>query len=99
MVKTPEEYFADQCLAVPQAADATLSAAEQAFVQKYLGSDALQTMPQQEKQKTIRAMPGMADMQRQKLPSPPCAQGLRQKNRYRWFRSTCANRFFCCLYR
>ena len=45
MVKTPEEYFADQCLDVPQAADAALSAAEQAFVQKYLGSDALQTMP------------------------------------------------------
>ena len=45
MVKTPEEYFADQCLAVPQTADATLSVAEQAFVQKYLGSDALQTMP------------------------------------------------------
>ena len=35
MVKTPEEYFADQCLDVPQAADAALSAAEQAFVQKY----------------------------------------------------------------
>jgi len=45
MVKTPEEYFADQCLAVPQAADASLSVAEQAFVQKYLGSDALQGMP------------------------------------------------------
>lgn len=45
MVKTPEEYFADQCLAVPQAADATLSAAEKAFVQKYLGSDTLQDMP------------------------------------------------------
>lgn len=45
MLKTPEEYFADQCLAVPQDADTTLSAAEQAFVQKYLGGDALRDMP------------------------------------------------------
>ena len=36
MVKTPEEYFADQCLAVPQAADATLSAAEQAEFKRML---------------------------------------------------------------
>ena len=53
MVKTPEEYFADQCLAVPQAADATLSAAEQAFVQKYLGSDSLQDMPVQEPEQVL----------------------------------------------
>ena len=53
MVKTPEEYFADQCLAVPQAADATLSAAEQAFVQKYLGSDTLQGMPVQEPEQVL----------------------------------------------
>lgn len=45
MLKTPEEYFADQCLTVPQDADTTLSSAEKAFVQKYLGSDALRDMP------------------------------------------------------
>ena len=53
MVKTPEEYFADQCLAVPQAADASLTVAEQAFVQKYLGSDALQGMPVQEPEQVM----------------------------------------------
>lgn len=58
MVKTPEEYFADQCLAVPQAADATLSAAEQAFVQKYLGSDALQNMPVQEPEQVLAGAAG-----------------------------------------
>jgi hypothetical protein len=44
MLKTPEEYFADQCLAVPQDADTTLSPAEKAFVQKYLGSETLNGM-------------------------------------------------------
>ena len=58
MVKTPEEYFADQCLAVPQAADAALSAAEQAFVQKYLGSDALQGMPVQEPEQVLAGAAG-----------------------------------------
>ena len=58
MVKTPEEYFADQCLAVPQAADATLSDAEQAFVQKYLGSDALQTMPVLEPEQVMAGAAG-----------------------------------------
>lgn len=53
MVKTPEEYFADQCLTVPQAADTTLSSAEQAFVQKYLGSDALQDMPVQQPEQVL----------------------------------------------
>ena len=53
MVKTPEEYFADQCLAVPQASDATLSVAEQAFVQKYLGSDTLHNMPVQEPEQVL----------------------------------------------
>lgn len=53
MVKTPEEYFADQCLAVPQAVDATLSVAEQAFVQKYLGSEVLQGMPVQEPEQVL----------------------------------------------
>ena len=65
MVKTPEEYFADQCLAVPQAADATLSTAEHAFVQKYLGSDALQNMPVQEPEQvlagTASAAPELGD--------------------------------------
>ena len=58
MVKTPEEYFADQCLAVPQAADAALSAAEQAFVQKYFGSDALQGMPVQEPEQVLAGAAG-----------------------------------------
>ena len=62
MVKTPEEYFADQCLAVPQAADATLSAAEQAFVQKYLGSDALQNMPVQEPEQVLAGAAGAASV-------------------------------------
>lgn len=62
MVKTPEEYFADQCLAVPQAADATLSAAEQAFVQKYLGSDALQNMPVQEPEQVLAGAAGTASL-------------------------------------
>ena len=60
MVKTPEEYFADQCLAVPQAADATLSAAEHAFVQKYLGSDALQNMPVQEPEQVLAGTASVA---------------------------------------
>ena len=53
MVKTPEEYFADQCLTVPQAVDSKLSPAEQAFVQKYLGSDSLQDMPVQEPEQVL----------------------------------------------
>ena len=60
MVKTPEEYFADQCLAVPQAADATLSAAEKAFVQKYLGSDALQDMPVLEPEQVLAGPAGLS---------------------------------------
>ena len=53
MVKTPEEYFADQCLAVPQPVNTKLSAAEQAFVQKYLGSDVLQGMPMLEPERVM----------------------------------------------
>ena len=43
MVKTPEEYFSNQCFAPPVQKEATpqLSPAERAFVQKYLGDDAL----------------------------------------------------------
>ncbi len=43
MVKTPEEYFSGQSFTPPGMAGASsaLSAAEQAFVQKYLGVDAL----------------------------------------------------------
>ena len=62
MVKTHEEYFAEQCLAVPQADDATLSAAEQAFVQKYLGSDALQNMPVQEPEQVLAGAAGAASV-------------------------------------
>jgi len=57
MLKTPEEYFADQCLAVPQDADTTLSAAEKAFVQKYLGNEALSDMPVLAPE---QAMPGLS---------------------------------------
>lgn len=60
MVKTPEEYFADQCLEVPQASSAELSAAEKAFVQKYLGSDALAGMPLQEPEQALPGMGGAA---------------------------------------
>ena len=60
MVKTPEEYFADQCLTVPQAVDSTLSPAEQAFVQKYLGSDSLQDMPVQEPEQVLAGAAGVA---------------------------------------
>lgn len=47
MVKTPEEYFADQCFDAPAVTgqQASLSAAERAFVQKYLGGDALAELP------------------------------------------------------
>lgn len=47
MVKTPEEYFADQCFESPDARQGAggLSEAEQAFVQKYLGADALAGLP------------------------------------------------------
>ena len=57
MLKTPEEYFADQCLAVPQDADTTLSPAEKAFVQKYLGSETLNGMPVLDPE---QALPGLA---------------------------------------
>ena len=60
MVKTPEEYFADQCLTVPQAVDSTLSPAEQAFVQKYLGSDSLQDMPVQEPEQVLAGAASVA---------------------------------------
>lgn len=47
MVKTPEEYFADQCFEIPDVhrTPGGLSEAEQAFVQKYLGADALAGLP------------------------------------------------------
>lgn len=47
MVKTPEEYFADQCFDAPAVTgqQASLNAAERAFVQKYLGGDALSELP------------------------------------------------------
>ena len=60
MVKTPEEYFADQCLTVPQAVDSKLSPAEQAFVQKYLGSDSLQDMPVQEPEQVLAGAASVA---------------------------------------
>ena len=48
MVKTPEEYFAEQSLEASPDISAALSPAEQAFVQKYLGSDALRNLPRLE---------------------------------------------------
>lgn len=48
MVKTPEEYFSGLCFTPPeQEAVASLSDAEQAFVQKYLGAEALTALPVQ----------------------------------------------------
>ena len=80
MVKTPEEYFADQCLAVPQAADATLSAAEQAFVQKYLGSDALQNMPVQEPEQVLAGAAGTAYVAPEIDDAHPAAQKRAEVN-------------------
>ena len=80
MVKTPEEYFADQCLAVPQAADATLSAAEQAFVQKYLGSDALQNMPVQEPEQVLAGAAGTAHVAPEIDEAHPAAQKRTEAN-------------------
>ena len=80
MVKTPEEYFADQCLAVPQAADATLSAAEQAFVQKYLGSDALQNMPVQEPEQVLAGAAGTAYVAPEIDDAHPAAQKRTEAN-------------------
>ena len=80
MVKTPEEYFADQCLAVPQAADATLSAAEQAFVQKYLGSDALQNMPVQEPEQVLAGAAGTAYVAPEIDHAHPAAQKRAEAN-------------------
>ena len=80
MVKTPEEYFADQCLAVPQAADATLSAAEQAFVQKYLGSDALQNMPVQEPEQVLAGAAGTAHVAPEIDDAHPAAQKRTEAN-------------------
>ena len=55
MVKTPEEYFTGLCFAPPQqGAAAPLSDAEQAFVQKYLGGEALAALPVQS---PLAAMP------------------------------------------
>ena len=47
MVKTPEEYFSDQCFEAldSRCTHGGLSDAEQAFVQKYLGNDALAGLP------------------------------------------------------
>ena len=80
MVKTPEEYFADQCLAVPQAADATLSPAEQAFVQKYLGSDALQNMPVQEPEQVLAGAAGTTSLAPEIDGAHPAAHKQAQAN-------------------
>ncbi|MBB5143978.1 chemotaxis protein CheW [Desulfovibrio intestinalis] len=59
MVKTPEEYFSNQCFAPPVQREATpsLSAAERAFVQKYLGDDAIANLPVQAPHVVIAAPP------------------------------------------
>jgi purine-binding chemotaxis protein CheW len=58
MVKTPEEYFAAQCFEVQPASSTTLSAAEHAFVQKYLGSDALKDLPEQAPEQVLPGLGG-----------------------------------------
>lgn len=47
MVKTPEEYFAEQNFDTPSAnsSNKELSNAEKAFVDKYLGSDSIEKLP------------------------------------------------------
>lgn len=59
MVKTPEEYFSNQCFAPPEQGEATpsLSSAERAFVQKYLGDDAVANLAVQAPQAVIASPP------------------------------------------
>lgn len=59
MVKTPEEYFSNQCFASPTSKEATpsLSPAERAFVQKYLGDDAIVDLAVQAPQVIIASLP------------------------------------------
>lgn len=59
MVKTPEEYFADHCFDQPVAHDGPngLNDAEQAFVLKYLGEDALPGLPLLEPEAALSAEP------------------------------------------
>lgn len=61
MVKTPEEYFSGQSFTPPGMAGATsaLSAAEQAFVQKYLGVDALEGLSIHTPTDAIGTAPGV----------------------------------------
>lgn len=62
MVKTPEEYFSGQSFTPPgvTGAPSALSAAEQAFVQKYLGVDALADLSIHTPTDAIGAAPGAA---------------------------------------
>jgi purine-binding chemotaxis protein CheW len=64
---TPEEYFAAHSLDLPpEDADAPLSAAERAFVQKYLGGELLGSMPVHAPQS---ALPGLAPAPAAALPA------------------------------
>ena len=58
MVKTPEQYFAEQNLDIAPVTSSELTLAEQAFVQKYLGIDALQNLPQLD---PVPMVPGIGD--------------------------------------
>ncbi|WP_165065659.1 chemotaxis protein CheW [Desulfovibrio sp. ZJ200] len=59
MVKTPEEYFADQCFDQPASQEGSqgLTAVEQAFVRKYLGEDALPGLPVLEPEAALDSEP------------------------------------------
>ncbi|WP_291441434.1 chemotaxis protein CheW [Desulfovibrio sp.] len=74
MVKTPEEYFADLSFAPPeQGTAASLSDAERAFVQKYLGGETVAALPVQS---PLAAMPCTGTEQIRapaEMPSAPAA--------------------------
>lgn len=73
MVKTPEEYFSEQSLTALPVTTSALTAAERAFVEKYLGSDALQSLPNV-------VPPVQADLEQTvELPSPVAEQPLRSR--------------------
>lgn len=59
MVKTPEEYFADQCFDQParQEGPDGLNEVEQAFLRKYLGEDALTGLPLLEPEAALSSEP------------------------------------------
>lgn len=77
MVRTPEEYFAEQCFESPDGRQASggLSEVEQAFVQKYLGADALAGLPALEPD---AALP-VAETEQETVPGIPLRDRLRNE--------------------